>query len=136
VRIDCHRVDRGVVEVPVVVGKREDEAAPGGVDVEQGVDRRRDFAQFRDGVDAAVLGRPRDADHQRRVVVDARADGLEVGPMALIGRDESQFDAEQVGGLLETEVTRLGHDHVRRAALGPLAGDPDRLNVRLRAAKQ
>jgi len=86
VRVDGHRVDGGVRETPVVVREREDEAAPGRVDVEVRADVRGHLAERGNRVHAPELRRARDADDERRVVVREVGDGAHVRAVVVVQR--------------------------------------------------
>jgi len=133
VRVDGHRVDVGVAEVPLVLGEREDEPAPRGVDVTERVVLPRQVGEFRNRVDAAILCRAGDADDEDGVLVGHRVHRAGLGAVVLVERRRPQFHAQDVRCLRETEVGALGGDDVGLVGVGAAAGDPHRLDVGLGA---
>ena len=105
-------VERGDV-VAELAAEGEDEAAEAGVDVQPDAALEGDVGEVGDGVDGAVAVVAGGPDEGNRLVVHVVAHPVHVD----LGRDRvdrrpPQLDAEEVAGLVEGGVRRLGLDHV------------------------
>jgi len=83
VGVDRHRVHRGVGEVPAVLGEREREPAPGGVDATGRAGVASEITERRHGVHPAVFGRSRHGDHERGRPVDPLGHRIGIGAVGV-----------------------------------------------------
>ena len=105
-------VEHGDV-VPELLAEREDEAAEAAVDVEADAALEGDVGQVADGVDGAVAVVAGRADQGDRLLVDVVPHPVHVhlGGHRVDG-GAPQFHAEEMAGLVEGRVRRLGLDDV------------------------
>jgi hypothetical protein len=100
--------------VAELFGEGEQETAEAAVDVAADTPLAGDGAQLTDRVDGPVPVVAGGADHCQGGVVDVVRDPVEVDQCAdRVDRAAALLDAQQVAGLGERGVGRLGHDQVR-----------------------
>ncbi len=115
-------VEDGYV-VAELLAEGQDEAAQAAVDVEADPLLEGQFAERGDGVDRAVAVVAGRADDGHRLVVDVVGHPVHVDQGGQrVHRGVAELDAEEVAGLVEGRVGRLGLDDVRAGDGALLAG--------------